>query len=194
MAIFLIRPGETDYDVQDRLQGTLNLPLTERGISQVDALIEQVQLAQIDRIYCGPNEPALSTARRISRQLDIPLKVLDQLSNVDLGLWQGLCLEEIRAKQPRVFKQWREAPGSVCPPQGEAGEYACERIQEALRKPVKKGGVIAIVASEPLASLIECQIRGESPDLTDSFGKQRQSACCQQIDSPTAVSHNTSAK
>lgn len=181
MAIFLIRPGETDYDLQNRLQGTLNLPLTPRGVTQVDELIPEVRSAGITRIYSGPNEPALSSARRIAEVLDVPLKILDELANVDLGLWQGLCISEIRNKQPRVFRQWEECPASVCPPQGESGDCARERVCAALRKPLKKGGNFAIVASEPLASLIECQISGEAPDLSDSFGTHRQTGSCHEL-------------
>ena len=190
MAIYLIRPGETDYDIQNRLQGSLDLPLTERGIHEVDEVIGQVTTSEIDRIYSGPNEPALSTARRIARHLDLPLKVLDGLANVDLGLWQGLCVSEIRHKQPKVFKQWEESPATVCPPQGEEGDEARQRIAAALKKPIKKGGTFAIVASEPLASLIECQIRGESPDLSDSFDRSRQSGCMWQVDQPNPVPSN----
>ena len=181
MAIFMIRPGETDYDIQNRLQGRLNLPLTERGMTQVDDVIGEVRDAGIDRIYSGPNEPALSSAKRIATELDVPLKILDDLANVDLGLWQGLCVSEIRNKQPRVFRQWEECPGSVCPPHGEAGTTVCDRVAAALKKPLKKGGCFAIVASEPLASLIECQVRGETPDLSDSFDQRQHTGSWREI-------------
>lgn len=187
MAIFLIRPGETDFDVQNRLQGSLNLPLTEQGNLEVDELVNEVRSSKLDRVYSSPNEPALSTAKRLSEQLDIPLKVLNDLCNVDLGLWQGLCIEEVRTKQPRVFKQWSEAPGSVCPPHGEDGEDACQRVAYALKKPLKRGGSFAIVASEPLASLIQCHIQGKQPDLSETFCRNRKPGLCQQVDPPVPV-------
>lgn len=187
MAIFLIRPGETDFDVQNRLQGSINLPLTELGVLQVDEMMNEVRASQIDRVYTSPTEPAFSTARRIADRLGIPLKVLNSLSNVDLGLWQGLCVKEVRSRQPRVFKQWEESPDSVCPPQGEDGFEACQRVAAALKKPLKKGGSFAIVASEPLASLIECHIQGREPDLSESFDKERRTTLCQQVDPPAAL-------
>lgn len=185
MAIFLIRPGQTDYDVQNRLQGTINLPLTEDGVQQVDEIANEVRTSNIDRIYSSPTEPALSTAKRIASTLDIPVKVLDSLTNVDLGLWQGLCINEVRSKQPRVFKQWEESPDSVCPPHGEDGQEACRRVAAALKKPLKQRGSIAIVASEPLASLIECHLQGREPELSDSFCKERRAAKCSQVNLPT---------
>ncbi|WP_417851732.1 histidine phosphatase family protein [Thalassoglobus sp.] len=187
MTIYLIRPGETDYDVQKRLQGSINLPLTEQGVVQVDEMVTEVSKSQLDRIYSSPTEPALSTAKRIASKLGITLKVLDSLANVDLGLWQGLCISEIRSKQPKVFKQWKESPESVCPPQGEDGEEACQRIAAALRKPMKRGKSIAIVASEPLASLIECHLQGREPELSESFCKEREVAHCQAVELPSPV-------
>lgn len=187
MAILIIRPGETDFDVQNRLQGSINLPLTEQGDLEVDELVNEVRTSRISRLYSSPSEPALSTAKRIAEQLDLPLKVLSTLENVDLGLWQGLCVKEIRSKQPRVFKQWEESPGSVCPPQGEDGEDACQRVAQALKKPLKKGGSFAIVASEPLASLIQCHLQGRQPDLSDSFAKESRADLCQEVDPPTVA-------
>lgn len=194
MAIYLIRPGETDYDVQNRLQGTLNLPLTDLGVQQVDLMVDQMRACGIDRIYTSPTEPALSTARRVADSLRLPLKVLDTLENVNLGLWQGLCMNEVRTKQPRVFKQWEESPDSVCPPHGEDGEVACKRVAAALKKPLKRGGSIAIVASEPLASLIECHIQGREPELSDDYCKHRRTAICQQVSPIPTVAGTANCK
>lgn len=182
MAIFLIRPGETEYDVQKRLQGSIDLPLTEHGEHQVDELVDEARHIPLDRIYTSPTEPALSTARRIAAQLHIPCKVLDSLTNVDLGLWQGLCIQEVRTRQPRVFKQWAESPETVCPPCGEDGEDACVRVAQALKRPLKRGGAFAIVASEPLASLIECHLQGREPELSDSFCQTGSTPLFRQID------------
>lgn len=181
MAIYLVRPGQTDFDVQHRLQGAIDLPLTEQGNQEVNALVDEVRNSRIDRIYSSPSEPALSTAKRIADQLALPLKVLKTLENVDLGLWQGLCVKEVRSKQPRVFKQWEDSPSTVCPPQGEDGKEACERVAEALRKPLKKGGSFAIVAPEPLASLIQCHIEGRQPEISESLDSQQRPVLCQQI-------------
>ena len=35
------------------------------------------------------------------------------------GLWQGMIIDEVKRKQPKVYKQWQEHPENVCPPEGE---------------------------------------------------------------------------
>jgi probable phosphoglycerate mutase len=81
------------------------------------------------------------------------------------GLWQGMPVDEIRRKQPKVFRQWQEEPTSVCPPEGETFADVHARVLEGLRKPLKKGIPFAIVAPEPLATLIGCVLKGEEPRL-----------------------------
>ena len=59
--VVVIRPGCTDYDDQHRIQGSLNLPLNERGEQQVDALVQRLSGTRLDVIYSPSTEPALST-------------------------------------------------------------------------------------------------------------------------------------
>lgn len=161
----VIRPGHTDFDEQSRIQGALNLPLSARGRLEVSTMIETLRPAELDVIYTSPTEPARSTAQAIGDALDIPVKELDGLCNLDQGLWQGMLLEEIRRKQPRVYRQWVDAPDSVCPPQGETCGEACKRVAKALKKPIRRGAGkrFAVVAPEPLATLVSCVLRGDPP-------------------------------
>lgn len=165
MSYVLIRSGETDFDVEARLQGTIDLPLTIQGRTEVDAAAEELRSVPLEVIYCCPGEPAFSTARVIGRALDVPVKPLRELDNMHFGLWQGMPVEEIRRKQPKVFRQWQEDPTSVCPPEGETFADVQSRVVEGLRKPLKKGTSFAIVAPEPLATLISCVLKGEEPRL-----------------------------
>ena len=104
--VVLIRPGCTDFDEQHRIQGTLELPLNDRGHEQVAALVGQLQDGLIEVVYTSPGEPARSTADAIGEELGVPVKEIDGLHNLDHGLWQGLQIEDIKRKFPKVFKQW----------------------------------------------------------------------------------------
>ncbi len=155
----LIRPGQTDFDQQDRILGTLDLPLNAHGESQVNEIVDALRHLLIKQIFTSPAGPALATATAVGDALGISVKEVDQLSNVDQGLWQGLCVDEIKRKQPKIYKLWRENPESVCPPEGESCVEAFERAQKALRKPMKRGSNFAVVASEPMATIVECVLR-----------------------------------
>ncbi len=158
--IVLIRPGSTDYDEQGRIQGTLDIPLSSHGQQQVNRLIEELRDKGLSMIYHAPCEAAQQTATRIADALRIRRKKLDLLQNLDHGLWQGMLIQDVKNRQPRVYRQWQEQPETVCPPEGEMLAEAQQRIREAWKKLVRKhsGESIGLVVPEPLASLVRCEL------------------------------------
>jgi len=156
LEIVLIRPGCTDYDLQGRIQGNLDVPLNEQGAAEVQRMIEEVRGLGIEVIYSADCEPAMQAARLIADALDVKLKKLDRMENLNHGLWQGMLIDEVRLKQPKVYRQWQEHPENVCPPEGEMLFSAIERVEAAMSKILKrhKEGVVAVVLREPMATLV----------------------------------------
>ena len=162
--VVLVRPGCTDFDEQKRLQGCLELPLNNRGQNQLTRIVEALKSLPIEAVLTGPCEPCLSTAKAVAAAMHVKLIEKEELCNLDHGLWQGMNVDEIRRKFPRAYKQWEDAPETVCPPEGETVNEVLDRIISALKKPLRKYDTFAVIASEPLASLISCSLRGEAPD------------------------------
>lgn len=163
--VAIIRPGETDFDHEERIQGSLDLPLSDHGRQQLTKLVDHLRSLPILQVYASPTDPALSTAQAIGEALDVPVKALEGLANMSHGLWEGLSVDEIRRKQPKVFKQWHESPDSVCPPEGETCAEVTSRLRKALKKPLKRKAFFAVVCPEPLATLLSCILRGERSRL-----------------------------
>jgi probable phosphoglycerate mutase len=160
--LLLIRSGTTEYDQQGRVQGTLNIPLCEDGRQEVETMIEELRGQPIAAIYASPSQSAEQTAETIGQALDLKVKTIDKLENLNHGLWQGMLVSDVKAKQPKVYRQWQEQPENVCPPQGETLTLAKQRVFAALTKLIKKhraDGLFAVVAPEPLASIIRNVVR-----------------------------------
>lgn len=160
--ILLVRPGATEYDRQGRIQGTLDIPLSEDGKQQVEAAVPAITSGKPVALYHSPCQSAEQTAEVLAKALKLKAKEVESLHNLDHGLWQGMLIEDVRSKQPKVYRQWQEQPQTVCPPQGETVMEAMQRISTILKKLVKKhrsDETIAIVAPEPLASVIRHVIR-----------------------------------
>lgn len=172
LRILLIRPGATEYERQGRVQGTLDIPLCADGRREVEQVVEELRSQSIDAIYHNPCQSADETAAALAEALGLKSKSLDALHNLDHGLWQGMSIADIKAKQPKVYRQWQEQPEKVCPPQGETIGESKERVQALVAKLLKKHkseGLIAIVAPEPLASVIRHVLRhDELGDLWQS--------------------------
>jgi broad specificity phosphatase PhoE len=160
--LILIRPGLTDYDQQSRIQGTLDIPLNDAGRKQAAEAAEGIRPYLPKALYCSPGSSAEETADLVGQALDLKPKTLEQLQNVNLGLWQGLVVEEIRRKQPKVYKQWQEHPETIQPPEGETLAQVNERVEEILARLARKhrSGAIVLVVAEPLASVIKHRIEG----------------------------------
>jgi len=106
-------------------------------------------------VYAPVSQPSLQTAEIIAQALGVKVKKLDRLANHNQGLWQGMLVEDVRRKQPKVYRQWQEQPENVCPPEGEMLGEADERLRLALTKMLKrrKEGCVGLVLPEPLLSL-----------------------------------------
>ena len=174
LTILLIRSGITEFDSQGRIQGTLDVPLCEEGRRQAESTATDLAArpTPIDALYAGPCLSAQQTAEVVGEKLDLKPKTLKTLHNLDQGLWQGLLFDEVKSKQPRVYRQWQERPDTVCPPEGETLREATDRLKAAIAKLTKKHktGTIALVLSQPLASVLRCMLQagGQPPTLCQS--------------------------
>jgi broad specificity phosphatase PhoE len=158
LRIVLIRPGSTDFDEQGRIKGTLDIPMNARGATQATRAADELGGTPIELIYTSPGQSAIQTAETLAASLKVKYKVLDKLQNLDHGLWHGKLIEEVRRRQPKVYRRWQEQPESVCPPEGETLASAQTRIRNTMKRLLKKHkrGVIALVVPDPLASILRC--------------------------------------
>jgi probable phosphoglycerate mutase len=162
--LIVIRAGATDYDLQERIRGTLDMPLSAAGAAAAARAGEQLATAPPAAIYASADETAEETARIIAFACGVRPKQLPNLGNVDMGLWQGRLVDEIRDTQPRLHRQWQDNPWSVAPPEGELLEEACERVEAALEKIFKRhpAGSIAVVVPRPLDAIVTWLVSGRS--------------------------------
>ncbi|MCA8983255.1 MAG: histidine phosphatase family protein [Planctomycetaceae bacterium] len=158
--ILLVRPGQTDFDLQKRVQGSLDLPMNEVGYQEVQGLIQQLSGYPIDFILSGPNEPGQETAELLAEKLSVVHKTCEGLRNLGQGLWEGLEIDEVKRKFPSVYKHWEEAPHEVSIPHAEPVQEAIQRVEKVLKKYSRKASTVLIVANEPLATLVACVVEG----------------------------------
>lgn len=156
----VVRSGSTDFDEQGRIKGTLDIPLSVAGQGQVDRLVAELQATPIDVLYASPNRAAQQTAEALAASHRLRVKTLDELENLDHGLWHGKRIEEVRVSQPKVFRQLQEHPETVCPPQGEPVAAALERVRSVISRLLRKHsrGTVALVVPEPVASMVVCAL------------------------------------
>jgi probable phosphoglycerate mutase len=167
MNLYLVQCGQTEWLAAGRMQGRLSLPLSEAGVAEVGALADQLagQLASqtLEAIYTAPCESCLQTAKLVAKRTGKPkVHQTKALTEVDIGLWQGMLAEEIKRRQPRVYRQWQEEPGSVTPPDGENFGQAYDRLVAALaRVASRERQTVAVVVAPLAAAMLRCHLSGK---------------------------------
>lgn len=168
--IVLIRAGSTDYNAEHRLLGMLDVPLNDRGRAEVVKIVDELQRRGIrpELLLTSPVNPASGTGHAVATALGgLKVRELPELQNVNQGLWQGLPEAEVRRRFPRFFRTGKEDPTAICPPEGETLSDACQRLEEVLCRAIRRYQVLAIVAPEPLATVIRCTLQHRRPRMTD---------------------------
>ena len=129
---FLIRHGETVWNLEKRFQGQKDSPLSEKGRQQANKLGEHFKQIDIQALYSSDLGRAVLTAEPIAANKSLPLKTLTSLRERSFGIFEGRCREEARAENPEAFEAWNLGSFSEVVPGGESRQSLCERVIGAL--------------------------------------------------------------
>jgi broad specificity phosphatase PhoE len=102
--IVLVRHGETDWNREHRFQGHADTPLNDAGRRQARDLAERLVDEPLDALYTSPLRRALETARIVGDRLGLGVRTSEPMQEIDVGSWEGLTIEEVRARFPTEEK------------------------------------------------------------------------------------------
>lgn len=163
-SLIVIRSGATDYELQGRIRGAVDIPLAEAGRAEARNVADLLVSLAPRAVYTADVACAVETGRIIGAELSLRPRTIRGLHNLGQGLWEGMLVEDIRRRQPRLYRQWQDNPWAVAPPEGELLEDACERVEAALEKLLRRhsDGRVALVVPEPLDRIVHWIVAGES--------------------------------
>lgn len=89
--IYFVRHGESEWNVADRICGSTDIPLTERGREQAreTGLAMKKMNIQADEILYSPLMRAADTAKEIAEQLGLPARPEPRITEHRFGIWEG---------------------------------------------------------------------------------------------------------
>ena len=93
--IFIVRHGETVFNVEDRFQGVADSPLTENGLAQAYRLADFFLGTRINVVVASPLARAQITAEILSAKLKLSCKTDDILREMCYGRWEGRLKKEL---------------------------------------------------------------------------------------------------
>ena len=139
--LWIIRTGETAWDVAGRLYGGEDLALSDEGrAATIEAIQRTPALARRipKTIFTAPDEASTATAELIGAVYPIKSKLAPELVEPDLGVLAGLSVGELSERFERRARQWDEDPSDLMPPEGEPFPEARRRIVGGFYKVLKK--------------------------------------------------------
>lgn len=104
--VYLVRHGETEWNIVGRYQGCTDTKLSENGLNQASLLSERFK-HKFDYLYTSPLERAYQTAQIIGNASNIDPVISKALIEINFGVWEGLTMNEISKQYPTEYKHWR---------------------------------------------------------------------------------------
>lgn len=158
--LFLVRHGQTDWNIEGRFQGRRDIPLNSRGILQAEATSGALQRLRFGSIWSSPLSRALRTAQIIAAPHGCEVSIHDDLTEICHGEWEGLSNRVVADRWPELLGEWHASPETVTMPGGESLEDVSVRSVRALKDvcTASPEGNILVVAHDAVLKVLICHL------------------------------------
>ena len=165
MRVWLIRHGQTAFNIERRFLGWTDIPLDTKGEYQATLLAARFRNDPPVRVYSSPLQRATQTAAGLGSPL------MDQgLREMNMGTLEGLTREEVEAVSPGLLHGWFHDPATFRCPAGETlGELQIRMVQAMARIRWRERKIrgflidrtIAVVSHQLAITALLCAVKNE---------------------------------
>ncbi|GIH04548.1 bifunctional RNase H/acid phosphatase [Rhizocola hellebori] len=141
--LILVRHGETSMTAEKRYSGRGDVPLSEAGRAQAQAVAARVAALAPVAAVSSPLARCAQTAALIG----VPVSTEADLIECDFGDWEGMTFAEVRERYGPELNAWLGST-AVAPPGGESFKQVSARVRRALDHLRKNypGQTVAVVS------------------------------------------------
>ena len=167
--ISFVRHGETPHNREGRLQGRVDLELSERGLDQADRVAGRFARSPVAHVYSSPLVRARQTAAAIAAVCGCEVEVDDRLIELDYGEWDGKPLSEMRTPRGEL---WFADP-TFAPPGGESLVDVTRRVARFCEERLSVDGehIVAVSHVSPIKAAVAWSLGvDERPTLRMHLG------------------------
>ncbi len=171
--LYLVRHGETEGSGEKRYKGSIDVPLSEKGVEQIKAAAVFIgdavnrghahsRGAGLSAVYCSPLSRALNSAAIIAESHGLKPIIINNLKERNFGVWEGMTFTEIQGKYPIEFEAWANNPLKYSPVAGESTIEVRDRVISALTGILDnhENEKIGIIAHGGVNRIILCHFLG----------------------------------
>lgn len=161
MKLYFIRHGQTDWNIEGKIQGSYDTELNDTGINQAIELANKVLDSNIkfSKIYSSKQTRALKTAEILSGYTKVDYIPVEGLEEINLGDWEGLTWKEARDKYPKEYEEWYHNRRYSRSHNGESYQDMLDRVLEVLHKIISTSNSdLVIVTHSAVIMCLQCFI------------------------------------
>ena len=127
----VVRHGETQWNIESRIQGHRDSPLTPTGVAQAEAIAARLWQERFDALVSSDLGRALQTAQAIARVCGHEVVADPRLRERNFGEGEGMTYGDVDYRWPDAFSRVRETDPDFRIPGGESRRQFHERIHDA---------------------------------------------------------------
>lgn len=162
MILYLMRQGQTDWNVKHRSLGWNDIALNENGIVQARIAAEKLQNIEIETIYSSDLKRAKKTADIISAHLDLPVHYTKRLREMNFGKAEGVKKTDLPAKFPYIYSAFNDIKNperyDIGYPNGESIGDVQQRFMKLVTKLYEDGRKNVLIVTHGMLIRIFCEI------------------------------------
>lgn len=161
--LVVVRHGESRCNLEGRLQGQYDSPLTPLGLRQAEACAEYLKDMAFDAAYSSDLSRAYITAKTIAAKHDgLTVTQIPEIREIYFGKWQYMKPAEIAEKYPEDYAEWKTSRWDVHPTGGECmgdvAARACPAVWDIARR--HEGGTVLVVTHNGPMRMLQCDWLG----------------------------------
>ncbi|MCB2178568.1 histidine phosphatase family protein [bacterium] len=106
LRVFIVRHGQTEWNLQHRYLGHTDRPLNAVGKAQAQGVVQAFKNVPLDEIITSPLQRAAEIAHMVAEDHNLQPVVDERIREFSFGIFEGLTFEEARQQYPRQFAAW----------------------------------------------------------------------------------------
>ncbi len=157
LTLYITRHGETEWNIQKRMQGWKDSELTVNGRRNAELLGKRMKEVDFEAIYASSSKRTETTANLIKGDKDIPIILDDNLKEIHMGKWEGETFSVIKDKYPIEFHSFWNTPHLYDSIDGEHFDDLKKRVLKSLtsiRDNHRSGNILIVTHSVVIKTLL----------------------------------------
>lgn len=161
--IYLVRHCECAANVERRLSGIVDYPITDKGRGQLDGLAARFATVNLDAVYTSPLARTRATAAAIARYNGAPVSVDERFIEFNFGSLDGIRVKDLADQWKRL---WLDEPYAFYAPDGDRITEFGPRVWQAFLALAQenKGKTVAVATHGNVLRAISLRLQHMAED------------------------------